>query len=178
MSTPEVTFEHVLRLSDDVGIFEHAEGSTPRRHLGYCLDDVARALVVVARQPEPTPLLGDLLDRYLTFVLRAQAPDGRCHNRLAIDRRWTDDAGVDDCWGRALWGLGTAAARATDDVVRRCSTEAFALSARWRSRHRRAMTFAALGAAELLAVAPEDPATRALLAAAVRAIGRPTGSRA
>ena len=178
MSTPEVTFEHVLRLSDDVGIFEHAERSTPRRHLGYCLDDVARALVVVARQPEPTPLLDDLLDRYLTFVLRAQAADGRCHNRLAIDRRWTDDAGVDDCWGRALWGLGTAAARTGDDTVRRRSSEAFALSARWRCRHRRAMTFAALGAAEVLTVAPDDPAARALLASAVRSIGRPTGSHA
>ena len=83
-------------------------------------------------------------------------PNGRCHNRLALDRRWTDDAGVDDCWGRALWGLGTAAARAGEDTVRRRSAEAFALSARWRCRHRRAMTFAALGAAEVLAVAPDD----------------------
>ncbi len=40
------------------------------------------------------------------------------------------------------------------------------------------MAFAALGAAEVLTVAPDDPAARALLAAAVRAIGRPTGSRA
>jgi hypothetical protein len=178
VSTPEVTFEHVQRLSDEVGIFEHAEGATPRRHLGYCLDDVARGLVVVARQSDPTPLLGDLMDRYLAFVVRAQAPDGRCHNRLGLDRRWTDEAGVDDCWGRALWGLGTAAARATDDTVRRRSYDAFALSARWRSQHRRAMTFAALGAAEILTVAPDDPAARSLLAAAVRAIGRPTGSRA
>ena len=54
----------------------------------------------------------------------------------------------------------------------------FALSARWRCRHRRAMTFAALGAAEVLTVAPDDPAARALLASAVRSIGRPTGSHA
>jgi hypothetical protein len=178
MSTPEVTFEHVQRLSDDVGIFEHAKGGTPRRDLGYCLDDVARGLVVVARQPETTPELGDLMDRYLGFVVRAQAPDGRCHNRLSIDLRWTDEAGVDDCWGRALWGVGTAAARARDDTVRRRSSDAFALSARWRSGHRRAMAFAALGAAEVLTVAPDDPAARALLAAAVRSIGRPTGSHA
>jgi hypothetical protein len=37
------------------------------------------------------------------------------------------------------------------------------------------MAFAALGAAEVLAVAPDDPAATALLAAAVRAIGRPAG---
>ena len=40
------------------------------------------------------------------------------------------------------------------------------------------MTFAALGAAEVLTVAPDDAAARALLAAAVRSIGRPTGSGA
>jgi len=172
---PEVTFEHVQRLTDDVGIFEHAKGSTPRRHLGYCLDDVARALVVVARQHDPTPPLSELRDRYLAFVLSAQAADGRCHNRLGLDRRWRDEAGLDDSWGRALWGLGTAAARAPDNAVRERSMEGFALSARWCSRFRRSMAFAALGAAEVLAVAPDDPAATALLAAAVRAIGRPAG---
>ena len=40
------------------------------------------------------------------------------------------------------------------------AAEAFALSARWRSGHRRAMTFAALGAAEVLTVAPDDGAAQ------------------
>ena len=106
VSIPAPTFEHVLRLSDDIGIFEHAEGSTPRRHHGYCLDDVARALVVVAREPDPSDVLIDLTRRYLEFVVSAQAPDGRCHNRLGLDRRWEDRPGIEDCWGRALWGLG------------------------------------------------------------------------
>ena len=167
------------RLSDDVGIFEHAEGATPRRHLGYCLDDVARGLVVVARQPDPTPLLGDLMDRYLAFVIHAQAPDGRCHNRLGLDRRWTDEAGVDDCWGRALWGLGTAAARAGDDAVRPAQRRGVRRSApggaagtggRWPSRRSAPRRSSPSH--------PTMPSARALLAAAVRSIGRPTGSRA
>jgi hypothetical protein len=170
------SFQHVLRLSDDIGIFEHAERSTPRRHLGYCLDDVARALVVVAREPDQTPALNALTHRYLEFVARAQTPDGRVHNRLGLDRQWEDEPGVHDCWGRALWGLGTAAARAPEVAMRRRAADCFAASARWRCRYRRAMAFAALGAAEILAVTPDDPAARALLGAAVRVIGRPTGS--
>ena len=176
MTVPDAPFAHVLRLTDDIGIFEHAEVSTPRRHHGYCLDDVARALVVVARQPDPSGALADLTRCYLDFITRAQAPDGRCHNRLGLDRRWKDEPGVEDCWGRALWGLGTAMARAPDVAVRQRAGDCFARSAGWRCQHRRTMAFAALGAAEVLAVTPDDPAARALLAAAVRVIGRPTGS--
>lgn len=178
MTVPDAPFEHVLRLTDDLGIFEHADRSTPRRHLGYCLDDVARALVVVVRQPEQTPALLDLTRIYLEFVRRAQAPDGRCHNRLGLDRRWKDQPGIEDCWGRALWGLGTAAARAPDVDARQLATDAFARSAGWRCGYRRTMAFAALGASEILAVAPEDGTARALLAAARTVIGRPTGNAA
>jgi hypothetical protein len=166
----------VLRLSDDIGIFEHAEGSTPRRHHGYCLDDAARALVVVAREPDPSDVLTDLTRCYLEFVVSAQAPDGRCHNRLGLDRRWEDRADVEDCWGRALWGLGTAAARAGDPAIRQVGATRFAHSARWRCRHRRTMAFGALGASEILSVVPDDPVARSLLAASARVIGRPTGS--
>ena len=65
-----------------------------------------RALVVVCR--EPGDELDDLREQYLSFVLAAQAPDGRFHNRRQADLTWPDTASVEDCWGRALWGLGTA----------------------------------------------------------------------
>jgi hypothetical protein len=170
------SFEHVLRMTDDIGIFEHADGSSPRRHLGYCVDDVARALVVVVRHPEQTAVFTELTRRYLDFVARAQSADGRCHNRLGLDGQWKDTPGVDDCWGRALWGLGTAAARAAEVDVRQRAADRFARSARWRCRHRRTMAFAALGAAEMLAVTPDDATARTLLASAARVIGGRTGN--
>ena len=176
MSVPVPSLDHVLRLTDDIGIFEHAEGCVPRRHLGYCLDDVARALVVAVRHPEQSPVIVDLTRRYLDFVISAQAADGRCHNRLGLDRRWEDEPGIEDCWGRALWGLGTTAACATDPDARRRAADAFDRSARWRCRHRRTMAFAALGASEILTVRPNDVSAQALLAAAARVIGRPTGN--
>ena len=53
MTVPDAPFAHVLRLTDDIGIFEHAEVSTPRRHHGYCLDDVARLLSWSPANPIP-----------------------------------------------------------------------------------------------------------------------------
>ncbi len=169
----EPSFQHVIRLSDDVGIFEHAEGSVPRRHLGYCLDDVARALVVTLRQADPSSEVRSLAGRYLAFVGRAQAPDGRFHNRLRPDRTWADAPGVADWWGRALWALGTAAARGLTAESRREATRRFELSAHLRSPHSRSMAFAALGAAEILAFDPGHRSARQLLTDAVTLIGRP-----
>ena len=41
-------------------------------------------------------------------------PPGACHNRMAVDGQWRDGAAVGDWWGRALWGLGVAAATRAD----------------------------------------------------------------
>ena len=53
--TVTVPYSHLYRLSDDCGIFEHAKFIEPRVENGYCVDDVARALVVAVREPDPEP---------------------------------------------------------------------------------------------------------------------------
>lgn len=171
-------FTHLLRLSDDTALFEHARYATPRREHGYCLDDVSRGLVVLCRDSGPdhpstrNGELDRLAERCLAFTTHAQSPDGRFHNRMAVDRRWQDEPGLDDCWGRGLWGLGTAAARSPLPWVRESADHAFAVSARLRSPHPRAMAFAGLGAAEILAVHPTDQTAAELLADAAKMITR------
>jgi hypothetical protein len=160
-------------MSDDTGLLEHARGAVPRRGCGYCVDDVARGLVVVSREEHPSPEVARLTERYLAFVAHALAPDGRCHNRLGYDRRWEDEPGSGDWWGRAIWGLGTAASAHRDAWVRRDALECFDLAARCRSVSPRAMAFATLGAAEILRGHPSHPGARALIADAVATIGRP-----
>jgi hypothetical protein len=172
---PAPTFTHLRRLTDAGGLYEHAEHDTPRREHAYCLDDAARALMVVCREPE-APELDDLREQYLTFVLAAQEPDGRFHNRRGVDLNWSDTASVEDCWGRALWGLGTAVAQVPH--LRERALAAFDAGVVLRSPHRRAMAFAALGAAEVLTVLPKHREARALMTAAAIAIGRPTGDKA
>ena len=175
VEVPAPIYTHLRRLTDAGGLYEHAEGITPRREHGYCLDDVARALVVVCRA-EDAPELDDLREQYLTFVLAAQEPDGRFHNRRRSDLTWPDTASVEDCWGRALWGLGTAVARTPH--LREQALAGFEAGAVLRSPHRRAMAFAALGAAEVLAVLPRHREARALMTAVAVAVGRPPADKA
>ena len=166
-----IAFDHLFRLSDSVGLFEHAKLTVPRPEHAYCVDDVARGLLVVLREPDPTDRLTGLAQLYLQFVCAAQTPDGRFHNRRGLDGQWRDTSTVCDCWGRALWGLGTAVARAPGSAVR--ALEHFELGAGLRSPWSRATAFAALGAAEVLAVRPDHVPARELLADAVTLIGPP-----
>ena len=173
MTNPAVSFRHVLRLTDNIGLLEHAEGIVPRYEHGYCVDDVARGLVVVCREPSPDQDLITLGRRYLYFLGCAQAPDGRFRNRLGYDRRWRDQPGTQDCWGRALWALGTAAARGSTSGIREESFTRFERSAQVSSPWPHAMAFAALGAAEILQTWHDHSGALSLLSGAVTVIGEP-----
>jgi hypothetical protein len=170
---PWPVFDHLERLSDDRGLFEHARLAIPRPEHGYCVDDVARGLVVVCREPQPAPAARRLGRRYLDFVLDALDPTGACHNRMAVDGFWRDEAGVGDWWGRALWGLGVAAGSAPTPGLRARAIGGFRIAAQRRSPHLRSMAWAALGAAELLRERPEEMAASQLLRDALAAIGEP-----
>ena len=163
MKYPDVPFRHLQRMTDHVGLLEHAEGIVPRHEHGYCVDDVARGVVVVCREPSPSQELIILGRRYLYFLAQAQAPDGRFRNRLGYDRRWHDQPGTQDCWGRALWALGTAAARGSAAGIREDALTRFDRSAGVASPWPHAMAFAALGAAEILDRWPGHPGALALL---------------
>ena len=161
---------HLLSLSDEVGLLEHACGAAPRLEHGYCVDDAARAVVLLCREPSPSAAVAALAARHTVFLLRAQGPDGGFRNRLGYDGYWQDEPGSGDWWGRALWGLGTAAVCGRD-WIRDAALSCFAHGAALRSPHVRAMAFAALGAAQVLKAHPVHRPARELLADAAAAIG-------
>jgi hypothetical protein len=104
--------DHLLRLSDDTGILQHAIYSVPDRSHGYCLDDVARGLLVSLgrRRLRPEPALDAATHRYCGFIQHAWSPQsGRFRNFMSYDRCWLEDVGSQDSQGRALWALGVAA---------------------------------------------------------------------
>ncbi len=170
MSVPAPTFTHLIRLSDDTGLFEHARHAVVRREHGYCTDDVARGLVVTCREPDPDPVLVGLAECYLTFLTHAQDHTGAFHNRMSYARHWLDEPSLGDWWGRALWGLGTAAARSPAPWLRLEARTAFEAGAARRSPMVHAMAFAGLGAAEVLRADPTDKLALALLADAATAV--------
>ena len=177
MSLPRVSaapvFDHLSHLTDGRGLFEHALLDDPRREHGYCLDDVARALVVTCREEHPSHPLRMLVGRYLDFTLRALQPDGSCHNRMSIDGTWSDEPALGDWWGRAVWGLGVAAEHAPNPAMRARALLGFRVATRRRSPHLRAMAFAALGAGELLLSRPDESCAQDLLRDALELIGPP-----
>lgn len=163
MRAPTVVFDHLQRMTDQRGTFEHALGSEPRREHGYCTDDMARVLVVAARQPESAGAVNGLARTAVKFLNDAQSFGGKCRNRMNRNGQWTDEPATEDAWGRCLWGLGTAAAHSEVSLIRRLAVIQFDRSAAVRSPWPRTMAFAALGAAELLSVEPGHPAARALI---------------
>ncbi len=173
MTRPAPPFRHLERMTDDIGLLEHASGIVPRYEHGYCVDDVARGLIVVCREPSPSDELVGLAHRYLSFLVQAQAPDGGFCNRFGYDRRWHDQPGTKDWWGRALWGLGTAALRGPVAGIRAESLARFGQGARAMSPWPHAMAFAALGAAEILDGWPDHSGALGLLARAASVIGTP-----
>jgi hypothetical protein len=174
VSGPGISFQHLLRLSDDTGLLEHARGCVPRREHGYCVDDVARGLVVLSREPEPPAPLTTLAGGYLGFVAHALDPAGGCHNRLGYDRRWEDVSGTGDWWGRAVWGLGSMVSGTGPQWQRDEALDRFGIAAQRRSPWPRATAFAALGGAEVMTRFPDHVGARRLLTDAL-ALGRPTG---
>jgi len=115
---PEIKLEYLRRMTDDTGMLQHAKYTVPDRTHGYCVDDNARALIVVVTLQDLQPLdsaLSGLAAVYLSFLGHAfNEQSGRFRNFMSYDRRWLEEAGSEDSHGRALWGLGIAVALGRD----------------------------------------------------------------
>jgi glycosyltransferase involved in cell wall biosynthesis len=118
-SLPDLNLEHLQCITDDTGVLQHASFVVPRYADGYCLDDNARALLLMVLLEESggaeRRLVRTLAARYLAFVSNAfDARTGRFRNFLSYARAWSESVGSDDSQGRALWALGAVVGRARD----------------------------------------------------------------
>jgi glycosyltransferase involved in cell wall biosynthesis len=112
---PRVKLDHLFRMTDSTGIFQHAVYDIPNFTEGYCTDDNARALVLAVLLDE-LGLESARLDRaaaaYAAFLHHAfNFTTGRFCNFMGFNRTWLDDDGSDDCLGRSIWALGTCVGR-------------------------------------------------------------------
>jgi len=152
---PELTLDHLRALTDDTGLLQHAVHAIPRYEDGYCLDDNARALVLMASleeaRSEIPARIRALSTRYLAFVRHAYEPEsGRFRNFMSYARLWKEQCGSEDSHGRALWALGAAGARSADPGRRAVATELFenALPAAAAFTSPRAWAYSLLGIAD------------------------------
>lgn len=159
---PAVNLAHLAQLLDPTGLAQHATLAIPDRAHGYCVDDNARGLILAtqltAGRTAPSPA-GDLFGITAAFVQHAwDAEVGRFRNFMSYDRRWLEAAGSDDSHGRAVWAIGTVAAKAVGashrawayGLLERAAPPVLALTSQ------RAWAFALMGIVESLAARPED----------------------
>jgi hypothetical protein len=160
--------DHLVALSDDTGVMQHALESVPNRRFGYCTDDVARAFIVALARLELMPrdeIALRLASTYLSFLHDAQLDDGRFHNFMAFDRSWLDDVGTQDSCGRAIWSLGYGMAHAPFEPWRRVCRMLFdrALHALDALEFMRSRAYAMLGLTYAYGADPEPAYAAALL---------------
>jgi len=103
---PEINLAHLHVMTDDTGILQHASFDIPRYEDGYCIDDNARALLLMTHiedaGAEVTGSVHALASRYLAFVRHAFNENlGRFRNFMSYSRRWVEESGSEDSHGRA-----------------------------------------------------------------------------
>jgi glycosyltransferase involved in cell wall biosynthesis len=129
---PSLKLDHLARMTDSTGIFQHAIFSVPNFSEGYCTDDNARAfiLTVLLDELEEEPeRVRKLATTYAAFLHHAfNLKTKRFHNHLSFDRRWLDEQGSEDCHGRALWALGVGVGRSPYPSFHIMAGQLFALA--------------------------------------------------
>jgi glycosyltransferase involved in cell wall biosynthesis len=108
---PEISLEHIKRLTTETGMIQFSQIATPDIETGYTLDDNARALIAVAKHYQMTGDETDLhlIDIYLDFIIFCQQEDGSFMNYVDEDGNYFDknkDENLEDSNGRAIWALG------------------------------------------------------------------------
>lgn len=125
---PEINLSHLMTMTDDTGLLQHAKYTTPNHHHGYCVDDNARGLIALTKcysiKKDKDVLL--MIQKYLAFLFYAfNQENGRFRNFMSYDRRWMELAGSEDSHARALWGLGITVKEAPDGSIRNMAMRMF-----------------------------------------------------
>ena len=153
---PVWRLDHLICLTDDTGILQHAVYTLPNYEHGYCTDDNARALILMMlleELEEGYPERTRLTSIYAAFLQNAfDASLGRFRNFMSYRRDWIGEIGSEDSHGRALWALGTCVGRSRGEGLRSWASEVFekALPAVQRFTSPRAWAFAIIGLHEYL----------------------------
>ena len=160
-------FSAVERMSDATGMLQHSIYSVPDRRHGYCIDDNARALMLVSQIVEMDEAARDSwMTIYASFLQYAWNPEARrFRNFMNFDRTWCEDFGSEDSNGRTLWALGVTARDAQLAKHRDWALSMFDMTASLALElgSPRAHAFAMLGAAAIIQAYPSHTLARTIL---------------
>lgn len=164
---PPFLLDHVKRMTDDTGIIQHARYGIPNLKEGYCLDDNARALLMVlmAYKQMKMPVALELMPVYLSYIHYMQNEDGTFRNFLSFRRDFLDEQGSEDSFGRAIWSLGYLLANAPNDAYFQSGKQIFfdAVPNFEKLQSIRSIANTIIGTSYYLQSTPQDESMRALL---------------
>ncbi|MBW8784082.1 MAG: glycosyltransferase family 4 protein [Novosphingobium sp.] len=167
--------EAVLAMSDGTGMLQHSIGIVPDRRHGYCLDDNARALMLMnVAERVPDAERARWQGVYASFIQHAWNPDHRrFRNFMAFDRSWCEELGSEDSNGRALWALGQTVECAADPDLRQWALRWFDIAhcSFEETAWPRSLALAMLGACALLRAQPDHAGARALVTRGAEVLG-------
>lgn len=111
----------LLRICDDTGILQHSIHGVPDRAHGYCVDDNARALMLMNRLgAEAEPHRTQLTPIFAAFIQSAwNEKAGEFRNFMGFGRNWLEEKGSEDSCGRTLWALGATTLEGRTPGLRR-----------------------------------------------------------
>jgi glycosyltransferase involved in cell wall biosynthesis len=139
----------LARLTDDVGIVQHARSTQPDHASGYCVDDVARLGIVaigLLRTDPHNPWFAELVRTSVRFLSAATDPStATMHNLAGFDGTWQDRPHTGDHVGRAIWALGEMVAADEQDVLAGAPELLEILAAAPVANHARSVAFSLLG---------------------------------
>jgi hypothetical protein len=105
---PDLNFQHINELTDLTGIIQHAIFNIPNRKEGYCIDDNARALLLMvwACKNKKNQIADRLLPIYLSFIHYMQTDDGYFRNFMSYTKDTHEERGSEESFGRTMMALG------------------------------------------------------------------------
>jgi hypothetical protein len=128
---PLLKLDHLIRMTDRTGIFQHAIFNVPNLGEGYCTDDNARAFILTLLLEETASQVAHqececLVSIYLAFLWNAfDQQTRRFRNFMNHQRGWLIGEGSQDSHARALWAVGTGLGRSRNEGHRGLCAQLF-----------------------------------------------------
>lgn len=110
----EAALGYMEKMTDSMGMVEHAKYHFAKKSEGYTTDDNARAYQVMIRLGRPGGV-------YLKFLEKAYESGG-FHNDMNFNGRWIDKPGYGEWFGRAVSALGEGRIRGVSEDKIICRT--------------------------------------------------------
>jgi len=146
---PPIKLDHLMLLTDDTGIMQHAKHSIAARKEGYTTDDNARALIVATKHYElfRSKISLKLISKFLSFVYFAQREDGKFHNFMSYHKKFLDEEGSEDSFGRVLESCGYVISSEIQENIKAAAKYIFDNASKWVTylNYPRAKAFAIIG---------------------------------